>query len=214
MATPKYVSRPSPAIHLDEFQRYVEDHLRSGTDCDGNEATFIRHSALVNYWKSDQLTDIIQALHPERADLIDRTKLVGKHLRAFSILIYASTSEKYLFVEYLKLVQGRVTDDRLPSNEPRQYLSGEAWELFDRHQWMFFPVNLAPGDTQRNQIDWRSVLPGVLRTPKSLGRTERLSNGPNEARFSYLELDKDPTEVTRRGAFRMVSDPLTSRAQN
>lgn len=178
-------------LHLEEFKYHVLAHLHKGTDCDGRERQYVRHSTLVNYWNPDQFADFIQCFRPEQAHLILRRKIRDRYLRVFSTLAFASAANPDVVQELMLLVNNKVSDDRLPSGEPENYLSPDAWRLFDEHQWTFFPIDLASTDKDWLRLDRRRTFPGLHRTSESLGRLERPRPGPHDARFRFIQLEKE-----------------------
>ena len=197
-ASLRHTNSPSgslpPRTHFSEFRAYVQSNLQIGTDCEGKPKKYIRYDVLVSFWTREKVASVLQTELGERANLIPRDLLRSHYLRVFSILVYISSRNSSFVDEIIGLYSAKVYDDRLPSEEPRERLSRDTWFSFDENQWAFCPIHLKLNGSLHQKLDPRTIFAAKQREPTSIGRPASKGLGPLDARFKFLELEKNPTQ--------------------
>lgn len=153
--TPSFIhSHLSNSAPTDAFVEFVQKkkHKYKGRNGHGEEQHYLPRSELFAYW---DISRIRSACESYSEDITIRPSLVREHyLCIFSTLVYIG---QLSFLPAFKRFD--LTDERFPDNTPPGVWENSPFyipmfNIFQRNQWMFFPLKL-----DRDRLDDTSLPP-------------------------------------------------------
>lgn len=161
-------SRPPFEQHIsylkptNDFARYVNEKKASFKGRDGykSEQHFIPDCDLHNYWKKP--TRIPEVCKSYASPIVVPPEVIthrGTYLRVFSTLAYAGLLQ--FFSDFL---ENGLTDERFPTNDlPTVWADlpthRNMFEVFNKHQWTFFPLILDSNKLVNTLVPQERILP-------------------------------------------------------
>lgn len=145
-----------------QFLTFTAERKVQGRNCEGEGATCVPFSALLEFWTKENIDQIFQS-----CDEFPITQDVRRnYIRVLSTLVYISVVENANYLHYFHNIQSQQRDDTsLPwLSIPQHVFEGphatHIFDLFFEHQWMFCPAVL---DQEKRMSDRnlhpRHVLP-------------------------------------------------------
>ena len=147
---------PGPCL---QFTQHIDERkkLYTGLDFSDKLTHFIPEAELKNYWTTANIDAVLRAQNPPVAASIDVIR--KQFLRTFSTLVYANRVQFYH-----EFTAHGLNDEHLPLDSfPAHWADGpiyqDLYRDFAKHQWLFFPLRLAPDQVNDRTLDDGFVLP-------------------------------------------------------